>query len=82
LKNKFSGKFIVLDGPDGCGKTVQLELLSTYLKGKGIPVVQTNDPGGTKIGTIGVWCTEYMWLFVVLGAIIGAITLAVTIFKN
>ena len=48
--NKLSNKFIVLDGPDGCGKTVQLELLSTYLKGKGIPVVQTNDPGGTKIG--------------------------------
>jgi len=50
LKDKFSGKFIVLDGPDGCGKTVQLELLSTYLKNEGIPVVQTNDPGGTKIG--------------------------------
>jgi len=50
LKNKFSGKFIVLDGPDGCGKTVQLDLLSTYLKNVGIPVVETNDPGGTKIG--------------------------------
>ncbi len=50
MKDKFSGKFLVLDGPDGCGKTVQLELLSTYLKNDGIPVVQTNDPGGTKIG--------------------------------
>ena len=50
MENKFSGKFIVLDGPDGCGKTVQLELLFTYLKNKGVPVVQTNDPGGTKIG--------------------------------
>jgi len=36
----------------------------------------------SRIGTIGTWCTEYMWLFVILGAIIGAITLAVTIFKN
>jgi len=33
-------------------------------------------------GTIGLWCTEYIWLWVILGAIIGAITLAVTIFKN
>lgn len=43
-------KFIVLDGPDGCGKTSQLELLSKYLKNLGVDVVETNDPGGTKIG--------------------------------
>jgi len=36
----------------------------------------------SKIGTITIWCTEYIWLWVILGAIIGAITLAVTIFKN
>jgi len=47
---KFSGKFIVLDGPDGCGKTTQLKLLVDYLKDKSIEVVQTEDPGGTKIG--------------------------------
>jgi len=50
LQNKFSSKFIVLDGPDGCGKTTQLKLLADHLKGKGIEVVQTDDPGGTKIG--------------------------------
>jgi dTMP kinase len=50
LKNKFSGKFIVLDGPDGCGKTTQLELLAEYLNNEGIEVVKTHDPGGTKIG--------------------------------
>jgi hypothetical protein len=33
-------------------------------------------------GIIVLWYIEYMWLFVVLGAIIGAVTLAVTIFKN
>jgi dTMP kinase len=44
------GKFIVLDGPDGCGKTTQLELLAEYLNKKGIEVVKTHDPGGTKIG--------------------------------
>lgn len=50
MQNKFSGKFIVLDGPDGCGKTTQLKLLADYLKDKSIEVVQTEDPGGTKIG--------------------------------
>jgi len=26
LKNKLQGKFIALDGPDGCGKTTQVQL--------------------------------------------------------
>jgi dTMP kinase len=47
---KMIGKFIVLDGPDGCGKTTQLELLAEYFNKKGIEVVKTHDPGGTKIG--------------------------------
>ena len=50
LTEKLKGKFIVLDCQDGCGKTVQLEMLSTYLKNEGVPIVQTVDPGGTKIG--------------------------------
>ncbi len=48
--NKFAGRFIVLDGPDGCGKSTQLKLLADYLNRQGIEVVQTYDPGGTKIG--------------------------------
>lgn len=47
---RFSGKFIVLDGPDGSGKTVQLGLLGDSLRDRGFTVIQTNDPGGTKIG--------------------------------
>ncbi len=47
---KLAAKFIVLDGPDGCGKTEQLELLAHYLKAQGLDVIQTTDPGGTKIG--------------------------------
>ena len=50
MKEKFSGKFIVLDGPDGCGKTTQLKLLASCLEVKGVEVIQTCDPGGTKIG--------------------------------
>lgn len=50
MKDKLSGKFIVIDGPDGCGKTVQLELLATNLVDMGINVIKTTDPGGTNIG--------------------------------
>jgi dTMP kinase len=50
IQNQIKGKFIVLDGPDGCGKTVQLELLATHLGTLGIDVIKTTDPGGTKIG--------------------------------
>ncbi len=49
IKEKFSGRFIVLDGPDGCGKSTQLKLLANYLGDKDVEVVQTYDPGGTKI---------------------------------
>jgi len=50
ILNSLKGKFIVLDGPDGCGKTVQLELLATHLANVGIDIIQTTDPGGTNIG--------------------------------
>ena len=50
MGNKFSGKFLVLDGPDGCGKTTQTKLLTQWLKDKGVDVVTFRDPGGTAIG--------------------------------
>jgi dTMP kinase len=50
MHDKLKGKFLVLDGPDGSGKTVQLGLLASYLESTGVPVVSTNDPGGTRIG--------------------------------
>ena len=50
MKNKFPGKFIVLDGPDGCGKTTQTELLVQWLKDQGVEVVTFREPGGTAIG--------------------------------
>ena len=49
-KSKFSGKFVVLDGPDGCGKTTQAKLLTQWLQGKGVPTSSFRDPGGTVIG--------------------------------
>jgi len=50
LKNKLSGKFIVLDGPDGCGKTTQAKLLAQWLQEQGVPTELFRDPGGTAIG--------------------------------
>ena len=50
LKNKLQAKFLVLDGPDGCGKTTQTKLLAGWLKEQGVDVVTFRDPGGTAIG--------------------------------
>jgi len=50
LENKFAGKFIVLDGPDGCGKSTQAKLLSEWLRKQNIPAESFRDPGDTAIG--------------------------------
>jgi len=49
-KTKLQGKFIVLDGPDGSGKTTQLREIKEYLESCSVEVVQASDPGGTPIG--------------------------------
>ena len=50
LPNRLSGRFIVLDGPDGCGKSTQTLMLYDWLKGQGAEVVTFRDPGGTAVG--------------------------------
>lgn len=44
------GSFIVMEGPDGSGKTTQIELLKEYLSKKGYHCIVTREPGGTSIG--------------------------------
>ena len=50
LKNKLAGKLIVIDGPDGCGKSTQVRLLANWLKINRVKVKAFRDPGDTKIG--------------------------------
>ena len=44
------GVFIVMEGPDGSGKTTQINLLEQYLKEAGYECLITREPGGTVIG--------------------------------
>ena len=50
MKDRLQGKFIVLDGLDGCGKSTQVELLVKWLQGQGVPNSRFRDPGDTSIG--------------------------------
>lgn len=45
-----TGKFISLEGCEGCGKSTQAELLKSGLESLGIDVVSTREPGGTPTG--------------------------------
>lgn len=44
------GLFIVLEGPDGSGKTTQAHLLAERLSSDGYPSIATEEPGGTETG--------------------------------
>ncbi len=50
IKEKFSGRFIVLDGPDGCGKSTQTQLLIEWLQKEDVSTISFRDPGDTDIG--------------------------------
>ena len=50
LQKGFEGCFIVLDGPDGCGKSSQARMLTDWLRRQGADVVGFRDPGTTVIG--------------------------------
>ena len=49
------GRFLVLEGIDGCGKTSQLEALAAWLPGSGLlppgaRLIRTREPGATPLG--------------------------------
>ncbi|WP_160165004.1 dTMP kinase [Chrysiogenes arsenatis] len=46
--NSMAGKFICFEGPDGAGKSTQLQLLSRALEERNIRHSTTREPGGTQ----------------------------------
>lgn len=51
LDRYLRGRFMVFDGPDGCGKSTQFKMFSNWVKGHwNIPVTEVREPGGTDIG--------------------------------
>lgn len=44
------GRFLTIEGLDGCGKSTQLEKLAGALRKQGLDLVVTREPGGTPAG--------------------------------
>jgi dTMP kinase len=44
------GLFVAFEGGEGCGKTTQSRLIAIWLRDQGYDVVQTREPGSTKVG--------------------------------
>ena len=48
--NVTRGMFITFEGPDGSGKTGQMDILANEFIKQGYPILRTREPGGTFIG--------------------------------
>ena len=48
-KTPARGRFITFEGIDGAGKSSQIDVVEAFLKGRGIEVVRTREPGGTPL---------------------------------
>ena len=44
------GKFLTLEGIDGAGKSSHLEFIADWVRGRGLELVVTREPGGTELG--------------------------------
>lgn len=54
------GRFITLEGGEGAGKSSNLDFLRECLEQRGIRVLITREPGGTRLGeAIRGWLLEY-----------------------
>ena len=46
------GYFITFEGPDGAGKSTQIEYLKEYFEKRGLETLCTREPGGTRMSEI------------------------------
>ena len=46
------GYFITFEGPDGAGKSTQIEYLKEYFEERGLETLCTREPGGTRMSEI------------------------------
>ena len=44
------GRFVTFEGIDGAGKSTQIGFVDDWLRGRGMEVLLTREPGGTPIG--------------------------------
>jgi dTMP kinase len=50
MRGFLSGRFVVFDGPDGCGKSTQFRRFADWAAAQGLVVTEVREPGGTAIG--------------------------------
>ena len=46
------GKFIVIEGLEGAGKSTAIQLINAYLQEKVPSLILTREPGGTRVGDV------------------------------
>jgi len=45
-----TARFITIEGIEGAGKTTSIDFVARYLESRGIDLVATREPGGTRLG--------------------------------
>ncbi len=50
-KKRYSGQLITFEGPEGGGKSTQINMLADFFRSKGKEVLVSREPGGTKLGS-------------------------------
>ncbi len=50
MNSFLAGRFVVFDGPDGCGKSTQFRRFAQWARAQGVVVTEVREPGGTDIG--------------------------------
>lgn len=47
-----AGKFLSFEGPEGSGKSTQIQRLLAHLAAEGVATLSTREPGGSKLGEL------------------------------